>query len=174
MEVLEDVTADVPASESLIGLYHIDNQLFEDYLHRHIYHELVTIVRGSGKVRIGSHEGDFAPGTVAFIKAGTDHSWRSDSENAEVSAVFLHIPKSVFSPSLCKLPEAAGVRTLISRGSSRAICRFPGLTGFVLDCGQSRSCGFLRTARVYALIDLLMSSISGNSLIIRGKCLQAP
>ena len=158
MEVLEDVTADVPASESLIGLYHIDNQLFEDYLHRHIYHELVMIVRGSGKVRIGSHEGDFAPGTVAFIKAGKDHSWRSDSENAEVSAVFLHIPKSVFSPSLCKLPEAAGVRTLISEDRAGAICRFP-----EFDRVRSRlrtikgARGFLRIARVYALIDLLMS-----------------
>ncbi len=158
MEVLEDVALDVPASESLIGLYQFDNQLVENSLHRHIDHELVAIVRGSGSVRIGSHEGDFTPGTVAFIKASTDHSWRSDSENAEVSAVFLHIPKPVFSPSLWKLPEAAVARTLISEDRAGAICRFP-----EFDRVRSRlrtikgARGFLRIARVYALIDLLVS-----------------
>ena len=158
MEVLGDAVQDVPSSESLIGLYEIDNQVVENSLHRHVNHELVAIVRGSGTVRIGSHEGDFAPGTVAFIKAGTNHCWRSDNENAEVTAVFLHIPKSVFSPSLWKLPETAGARTLISGDRAGAICRFP-----EFDRVRSRlrtikgARGFLRIARVYALIDLLLS-----------------
>ena len=158
MEVFDDASPDLPVSESLIGLYQFDNQLVEDSLHRHVDHELVAIFRGSGTVRIGSHEGDFTPGTVAFIKACTDHSWRSDSENAEVSSVFLHIPKSVFSPSLLKLPEAAGARTFISEDRSGAICRFP-----EFDRVRSRlrtikgARGLLRIARVYALIDLLVS-----------------
>ena len=158
MEVLGDAVQDVPSSESLIGLYEIDNQVVENSLHRHVNHELVAIVRGSGTVRIGSHEGDFAPGTVAFIEAGTNHCWRSDSENTEVTAVFLHIPKSVFSPSLWKLPETAGARTFISGDRAGAICRFP-----EFDRVRSRlrtikgARGFLRIARVYALIDLLLS-----------------
>ena len=139
MEILGYAVLDVPASESLIGLYQIDNQLVENSLHRHVDHELVGIVRGSGTVRIGSYEGDFAPGTVAFIKAGTDHSWRSDSENVGVTAVFLHIPKSVFSPSLWKLPETAGSANPLSQkiGQERfAVSSI--LTGFVRDCEQSK------------------------------------
>ena len=38
MEILGYAVLDVPASESLIGLYQIDNQLVENSLHRHVDH----------------------------------------------------------------------------------------------------------------------------------------
>lgn len=158
MKVPEDATPDVPASESLVALYQFDNQLVEDSLHRHLDHELVAIVRGYGTIRIGSYESDFAPGTVAFIKAGTDHSWRSDSNSVEMSAVLLHIPKSVFAPSLMRLPETAGARILISDDRAGAICRFPDFDRLRSRLRTIKGArGFLRIARVYALIDLLIS-----------------
>jgi AraC-like DNA-binding protein len=151
--------SDLPPSESSIGLYHIDKQLVNESVHRHGHHEVVAISRGRGKVRIGSFSGEFGPGTVAFISRGTDHFWSSRGEKSLVSADFLHLPRAVFSPSLLALPDAAGVRSLFSEGRLGAVCRFP-----EFDRVSSRlrtikgARGFLRLARIYALIDLLVFS----------------
>ena len=138
MEVLEDVTADVPASESLIGLYHIDNQLFEDYLHRHIYHELVTIVRGSGKSEL-----DLMRATSLLVQWLSSRPvqttlgdrivrmlkcrrYFSTSLNRSSPHLFVNYRK----PLVCE--------PLFQRIGQGRFAAFPSLTGFVLDCGQSK------------------------------------
>lgn len=159
MEVRSGNKSDLSRSESSIGLYHIDKQTVNDSVHRHSHHEIVAISRGRGTVHIGSFEGEFGPGTVAFIRRDTDHFWSSRGETSLVSADFLHLPRAVFSRSLLTLPDAAGVRSLFSEGRLGAVCRFP-----EFDRVNSRlrtikgARGFLRLARIYALIDLLVSS----------------
>lgn len=159
MEIPSGNKSDLPFDESSIGLYHIDKQVVVDSVHQHDHHEIVAITQGRGMVHVGSFEGEFGPGTVAFIRGGTDHFWSSLGEKSFVSTVFLHVPQAVFSRPLLALPEAAGVRRLLSENRVGSVCRFP-----EFDRVSSRlrtikgARGFLRLARVFALIDLLVSN----------------
>ncbi len=158
MKVLDGINSDLPVNDASIGLYHIDKQLVENSAHRHGCHEIVAITRGRGKVQIVSFSGDFGPGSVAFVRSETDHYWSSDIASGHISAIFLHVPKSVFSRALLALPESYGVRRLFAEGRIGSICRFPEIDRVGSRLRTIRGArGFLRLARFYALIDLLVS-----------------
>jgi AraC family transcriptional regulator, transcriptional activator of pobA len=66
----------------LIGQYnnHHDSVHHPETPHRHDYYELIWIREGSGRLKCGTSEWDFRPGSLFFSAPGRLHCWSADTQ----------------------------------------------------------------------------------------------
>lgn len=151
--------SDLSIEEASISFYNIDNQVFEDVLHRHDRDEIVLVTNGTGIFQIGSSEGAFGPGTVAYVRSGALHFWNSECEAnnpTPVSALIVHVPREVLSKTFLELREASGVKSFLDKlgdGAFTRLSEYQRIEARLRTILGAR--GMLRIARTHALMDLL-------------------
>lgn len=172
MKELYATRPDLSEDLASIYLYAIDGKELVDSLHLHEDDEIILITQGRGSWRIGELEGEFGPGSIGYVRAGTLHAYRSDVQGSgygKISAYVLHFPRSLLGQSFLDLKEASALRAFFGRmnygGLVQARAHDRILTR--LDTIQG-SRGTLRIARVYALFDLL-SHLKGWQVVGQQK-----
>ncbi len=151
--------SDLSEGHASIRLYQIDSETLEDDVHAHSDDEILLVTQGRGAWRIGELTGEFGPGSIGYVRAGTLHSYRSiDSkgESPALEARLLYFPRSVLAPSFLDLKEAAQLKRFFGELQSGGFVqtRFFDRIRARLDTIRGAR-GTLRIARVYALFDLL-------------------
>lgn len=150
---------DLNVNEVSILIYNVDAQVLEDTLHLNDCDEIVLITKGTGSFQIGSSEGLFRPGTLAYAKAGTLRFWNSGDDGRKavpVSALVIQIPGKALCREFLELEEATGVRSLlegIGKGAITHLQAYQRIEARLKTILGAR--GMLRIARTHALLELL-------------------
>ncbi len=150
---------DLNVNEASVLVYNVDRQLLESKLIGHESDEIILITQGTGIFQIGSSEGVFVPGTIAYVKAGTLRCWSSGHEAGipvPVSALVVHVPRKALCAEFLELREAAGVQTFlekIGRGAFVHLQAYQRIETRLKTILGAK--GMLRIARTHALLELL-------------------
>lgn len=151
--------SDLNVNEASVLVYNVDRQILESTLLCHESDEIVLVTQGSGNFQIGSSEGTFGPGTIAYVKAGTLRFWSSGNERGlpvPVSALVVHVPRKALGSEFLELEEAAGVKAFLEKIGGGAFVHLQ-----VYQRIEARlktilgAKGMLRIARTHALLELL-------------------
>ncbi|MCG2617057.1 AraC family transcriptional regulator [Terrimonas sp. NA20] len=96
--------------------YRMDVPAFEFKWHYHPEFELTLILNGSGKRLIGDSHENFGPGDLILIGPSVPHTWVSDTEEKNCSAVVIQFSEQLTSPFL-KLPEMSAIAKMLATSS---------------------------------------------------------
>ena len=169
--MIYETRPDLNVKQASILVYNVDSKLLEDTLHRNKEDEVVLITKGTGTFQIGSMVGDFGPGTIAYVRAGTLRYWSSGSEDQRpilVSAFVVRIPAKALGRQFLDLKEAEGLKSFLARVRDGAFVHshaYQRIEARIRTILGSR--GMIRIARTHALLDLL--SRIGDWQVVESK-----
>jgi AraC-like DNA-binding protein len=103
-----------------ITSFRIDGEPFPFNWHFHPEMELTCIVRGSGSCHVGDCTRPFEPTEIMLLGRDLPHTWQSESNDSECSAIVIHFPEEIFSEQLLSMIESESLAQLL-RESGRGL-----------------------------------------------------
>ena len=156
--------------QASLHVKHLDLPSFDSPWHYHPEYELTYILRSHGRRFVGDHVEAFEPGDLVLLGPNLPHFWRNDEDPAGAEAIVVQ-----FVPTVGETwPEAAAVRTLLSRASYGL--RFSAATAQRLHpalLGLTRRTGFDRLLGLLHLLDGLTTDPEAVMLASEGYQLRA-
>lgn len=151
------------SKQSSYDCYSFDFKGLVVELHRHSVFEMVYCENGRCELQLGGKVQLMESGQMVLIGPGLVHSLQAIAGVTGANGIAVHFPKSVFPAGLLNLPEAEGVRKMISEARGGIVFRLSDSDRIrARMMGLIRSRGMFRLSRLHVLMDLISQEWNGQ------------